>query len=41
VTEIKVYPGRAFTMIQDGWEEVADYALAWAEEHSGATAEVT
>jgi alpha-beta hydrolase superfamily lysophospholipase len=35
VTEVKVYPDRAhFTMIQDGWEEVADYALAWAEEHA-------
>jgi pimeloyl-ACP methyl ester carboxylesterase len=32
VTEFKEYPGRAhFTMAQDGWEQVADDALAWAE----------
>jgi hypothetical protein len=35
VTQHKVYPGRShFTMIQDGWEQVADYALTWAVEHA-------
>jgi len=37
--DYKAYPGRAhFTMVQEGWEEVADYALDWAVEHAGATA---
>jgi pimeloyl-ACP methyl ester carboxylesterase len=37
VTEYKLYPGRShFTMIQDGWEQVADYALTWAVEHATA-----
>jgi pimeloyl-ACP methyl ester carboxylesterase len=36
-TESKEYPGRThFTAGMDGWEEVADYALNWALEHSGA-----
>jgi pimeloyl-ACP methyl ester carboxylesterase len=36
--EFKEYPGRAhFTMVQDGWEQVADYALDWAVEHATAT----
>lgn len=31
VTEYKEFPGRShFTVGQDGWEEVADYALDWA-----------
>ena len=39
VTDYKVYPGRShFTMIQDGWEELADYALTWAVEHATAPA---
>jgi pimeloyl-ACP methyl ester carboxylesterase len=34
VTEYKEFPGRShFTIGQDGWEEVADYALDWAAEH--------
>jgi pimeloyl-ACP methyl ester carboxylesterase len=34
VTEYKLYPGRShFTMVQEGWEEVADFALDWAVEH--------
>jgi pimeloyl-ACP methyl ester carboxylesterase len=35
VTEYKEFPGRAHFIIgQDGWEEVADYALSWATEHA-------
>jgi len=35
VTALREYPGRShFTMIQDGWEELADYALTWAVEHA-------
>lgn len=35
VTEYKECPGRShFTLGQDGWEEVADYALDWAVEHA-------
>jgi pimeloyl-ACP methyl ester carboxylesterase len=35
VTDYKEFPGRShFTVGQDGWEEVADYALEWAEEHA-------
>jgi pimeloyl-ACP methyl ester carboxylesterase len=34
VTEFKEFPGRShFTIGQDGWEEVADYALDWAMGH--------
>ncbi len=32
VTEYKSFPGRThYTLGQDGWEEVADYALTWVE----------
>jgi alpha-beta hydrolase superfamily lysophospholipase len=35
LTEYKEYPGRShFTIGQDGWEEVADYALQWATENA-------
>ena len=35
VTEVKEFPGRThFTVGQDGWEEVADYALNWASAHT-------
>ena len=35
VTELKQFPGRSHYIIgQPGWEEVADYALAWAAEHA-------
>ncbi len=31
VTAYKEFPGRShYTLGQDGWEEVADYALDWA-----------
>jgi pimeloyl-ACP methyl ester carboxylesterase len=39
LTEYKEFPGRShFTVGQDGWEEVADYALDWAVEHARTTA---
>jgi pimeloyl-ACP methyl ester carboxylesterase len=35
VTEVKEFEGRShFLPGQDGWEEVADYALAWALRHA-------
>ena len=35
ITEIKQFPGRSHLMpAQQGWEEVADYALAWAVSHA-------
>src|SRR4030095_1732859 len=35
VTDYKEFPERShYTVGQDGWEEVADYALEWAEEHA-------
>jgi pimeloyl-ACP methyl ester carboxylesterase len=37
VTEYKLFDGRAhFTLAQDGWEQVADYALDWAIKQSAA-----
>jgi pimeloyl-ACP methyl ester carboxylesterase len=37
VTEFKNFPGRShYTLGQEGWEEVADYALDWAVEHAAA-----
>ena len=31
ITEFKEFPGRShYTLGQEGWEEVADYALDWA-----------
>jgi pimeloyl-ACP methyl ester carboxylesterase len=34
VTDFREFPGRAhFTLGQEGWEEVADYALEWAMAH--------
>lgn len=35
LTEYKEFPGRThFIAGQDGWQEVADYALTWAEDHT-------
>jgi pimeloyl-ACP methyl ester carboxylesterase len=35
VTEYQEFPGRShFTLGQDGWEDVADYALNWAARHA-------
>jgi hypothetical protein len=33
-TEYKEYAGRCHFPGQDGWEEVADFVLAWATEHA-------
>jgi pimeloyl-ACP methyl ester carboxylesterase len=39
VTEVKEYPGKAHLLpAQQGWEEVADYALSWALSHAEGTA---
>jgi hypothetical protein len=39
VTDYKEYPGRSrYTLGQDGWEEVADYALEWATRHAAGRA---
>jgi len=38
-TEHKEYPGCHFPR-QDGWEEVADFALAWTTSHSKSTVPV-
>lgn len=38
VVERREYPGRTHRLVsQDGWEEIADYALTWAVTHSSAT----
>jgi dipeptidyl aminopeptidase/acylaminoacyl peptidase len=35
ITEYKEFPGRSHLMIaQQGWQEVAEYALYWAEYHT-------
>jgi pimeloyl-ACP methyl ester carboxylesterase len=35
ITEVEEFPGRSHLMpAQKGWEEIADYALAWAVEHA-------
>ena len=35
ITEVKEFSGRSHLMpAQNGWEEIADYALAWAVEHA-------
>ena len=37
VTEYHEFPGRAhYTIGQDGWEQVADYALTWATQNAQA-----
>ena len=41
ITEVREFPGRSHLMpAQNGWEEVADYALAWAVEHATRRPEV-
>jgi len=40
VTEVKEYQGRAHLLpAQEGWEEVADYAVSWALSHSRPSAQ--
>jgi pimeloyl-ACP methyl ester carboxylesterase len=42
LTEYREYSGRShYTVGQDGWEEVADYALSWSVEHAGIRQVVT
>ena len=42
ITEVVEYEGRAHLMpSQEGWEEIADYALDWAVEHANAPAAVS
>ncbi len=37
ITEINEYEGKSHLMpSQEGWEEIADYALDWALRHAGA-----
>ena len=39
ITEVKEYEGKSHLMpAQEGWEEIADYALQWAEEKAKAPA---
>ena len=39
ITAYQEFPGRShFTLGQDGWEEVADFALDWAVEHASVPA---
>jgi alpha-beta hydrolase superfamily lysophospholipase len=34
ITDFAEFPGRShLTIAQDGWEEVAEHALSWAENH--------
>jgi pimeloyl-ACP methyl ester carboxylesterase len=41
VTDYQEFPDRThYTVGQDGWEEVADYALTWASEHVSSNAGV-
>ena len=41
ITELKEFPGRShYTLGQEGWEEVADYALDWAVSHAAEVAVV-
>ena len=35
ITEIREFPGRSHLMpAEQGWEEIAHYALVWAKEHA-------
>jgi len=39
--DFREFPGRTHNIVgQDGWEEVADFALSWAEEHARPVAAV-
>jgi alpha-beta hydrolase superfamily lysophospholipase len=40
-TEYRTFPDRThYTLGQPGWEEVADYALTWAESRAARTSQV-
>jgi pimeloyl-ACP methyl ester carboxylesterase len=42
VTEYKLFPDRShWTIVEPGWEDVADYALDWAVAHARTSATVT
>ena len=42
IVAYKEFPGRShFTVGQPGWEEVADYALAWAVEQAAGSSRST
>jgi hypothetical protein len=34
ITEVKVFEGPHLMPAQEGWEEIADYALEWAVRHA-------
>ena len=37
VIDYREFPGRTHRLVsQDGWEEIAEYALTWAVEHAKA-----
>jgi hypothetical protein len=38
ITEFREFPGRPHFPAAPGWEEVADYALTWAEAHASRSA---
>jgi pimeloyl-ACP methyl ester carboxylesterase len=38
VTEVKEFQGPHLLPAQDGWEEIADYALSWATDHAASWA---
>jgi len=41
ITEVREYQGKSHLLpAQEGWEEVADYALSWALQHAGKTKEL-
>ena len=40
ITEVKEFPGRSHLITaQEGWQEVADYALDWALANAGRSAD--
>ena len=41
ITEVKVFEGPHLMPAQEGWEEIADYALEWAESHARQVAPAT
>lgn len=42
VTDLRIFPNRShWTCMDPGWEEVADFALDWAERHSAKTVQAS